>query len=262
MTHTELLKLGSRWLRASQSAGLDAEVLLAHLTSQNRSQLLTRGSDVLSWPTVLAYIWLLIRARSGVPIAYLVGYREFYGRRFKVNRATLIPRPDTEILVEQALATVRAHSALDTIVDIGTGSGCIAITLTLELPRLHTYASDVSTAALVVAKENAEQYGVSQRLQLFCGNLLEPLVKNKLLTPTTLIVANLPYLRPHELNHTLHFEPRGALVGGADGFALYRELFLQLKALPPEQQPHLVLLEVHPPTAAQVMALAQNSFPN
>ncbi len=261
MTHTHALALGSRWLKHSQSPELDAEVLLAKLTRASRSQLLARGNQAVPWPTLVTYVWLLLRARRGRPIAYLVGAREFYGRSFKVTPATLVPRPETEILVEQALATIRANSSLNQVVDVGTGSGCIAITLALELPRLTVYASDASGAALTVARRNAKKYAVDERLQLLQGNLLEPFIQRHLLTPLTLVVANLPYLRPAEYIRALRFEPRSALVGGVDGITLYRELFLQLKALTPEQQPRVILLEVHPVTAAKVAALAKNIFP-
>ena len=262
MTAEKLLQLGSRWLKRTSSPQLDAEVLLAHVTGQTRSHLLANTQAPVGLFAVLSYFWLLGQAWRGTPIAYLTGEREFYGRTFKVTKATLVPRPETELLVNEVITTIHAHGSLGTVVDIGAGSGCIAITLALELPRLKVYAGDVSPRALTVARSNTLRYGLGSHLHLLCGNLLEPFIQGKLLTPTTLVVANLPYLRPAEYSGGLRFEPRGALVGGADGLALYRRLIMQLNQLSPAERPKWMVLELHPPTAAHVVALVKNTFPS
>ncbi len=262
MTYGTLLESGGRRLQRSTSPELDAEVLLAYVTKEPRASLLAHPKTPVSLGKTLHYLYLSWRARRGVPIAYLTHARQFYGRTFGVTAAVLVPRPDTEILVEQAIKTIRTNNSITQVVDIGTGSGCIAVTLAVELPRLHAYATDTSRAALQVAEQNAATHGVASRVRFLQGNLLEPVVAGGILNSNTLVVANLPYLQTHEYTRVLHFEPRGALVGGSDGLELYQALLHQLQHLPARERPQLVLLELHPPTAAQVTALAKNIFPD
>lgn len=247
-------------LGKSTSPTLDAEVLLAHVLHVERGYLLAHREKRLNPVAVIRYRWLVARRQHGIPLAYLVGYKDFYGRRFKVNRATLIPRPETEGLVERALSLARQHG-LDNIIDVGTGTGCIAISLAAELTNISVMACDVSARALVVARRNARAHGVYTRLQLLRGNLLEPAIRLGLMTARSLVVANLPYLTPREVQGEITFEPRGALVGGADGLACYRTLLQQLAALPPEQWPGWLVLEVHPPTINELLALLKNILP-
>ena len=163
------------------------------------------------------------------PLAYVLGSREFYGLDFRVTPAVMVPRPETETLVEEALAWARARSAPITVADVGTGSGCIVVSLAVHLPDARFLATDVSPAALAVAEENARRHGVAGRVRLLPGHLLEPLPG-----PVDLVVANLPYiprgridsLQPEVRDH----EPREALDGGPDGTDLLRPLLRQAGA--------------------------------
>ncbi len=201
------------------------------------------------------------RAARGEPIPYLIGRASFCGRDFYVNPAVLIPRPETELLVEAALSWVR-KSATDPdalrVVDIGTGSGCIAITLALALPGAIIEANDISEAALGVARLNAETHGVGERVHFRHGPLLE-IIKGE----PDLILANLPYIADHEWT-TLDdgvkwYEPDIALRGGADGLELIEQLLNQAaRRLAPGGA---VFLEIGWRQGPAVQRLAQSAFP-
>ena len=205
------------------SAALDAAVLLAHLLGVERAGLLAHPERPLDAATRAAYAALLARRAAGEPVAYLTGGREFMGLDFAVDRRVLIPRPETEHLVEAALAHLRAGPRPAPVaVDVGTGSGAIAVSLALALPRLRVIAADVDAGALIVARANADRHGVADRVRLVRGSLLDWLGR-----PVDLIAANLPYLRPDQANPSIAWEPAAALYAGVDGFALYRDLLAQ-----------------------------------
>ena len=174
---------------------------------------------------------LLSRRARHEPVAYLIGTREFYGRDFVVSPAVLIPRPETELVVEEALKAVggRATSASLVIADIGTGSGCLAITLAAELPAASVIATDTSASALEIARRNAQAIGVLSRVRFLHRSLLDG-------APETidLIVSNPPYVRDDERESlsadVLDYEPHGALFAGADGLDVIRRLVPQAAA--------------------------------
>jgi release factor glutamine methyltransferase len=214
-----------------EDAGLEAEVLLRFILNTDRAHLYQHLNSPLA-DDAMNQLYRLVRRRlSHEPSAYITGHREFYGLDFQVNRDVLIPRPETETLVEAAIELAGQLGPRDAdgepavqIADIGTGSGAVAIALAVNLPSAHIFATDISPAALEVARANAERHGVGERIEFLQGDLLEPLR-----TPVHLIVANLPYVRtedwrelPAELR--LH-EPRLALDGGDDGLDLIRRLF-------------------------------------
>ncbi len=219
----------------SDAPHLDAErIVLCAIHQRNASYLLAHAGEEVD-NTALRQIHHMTALRaSGMPLAYVLGEAEFYGRTFTVTPDTLIPRPATESLVEQALAYIRQnfsnHKEI-TIADIGTGSGIIAITLALELDKLKSYrliATDISPAALEVAKYNAALHGVSDRIEFVAGDMLTPLTS----LPVTLIVSNPPYVPTHELKRAgetiqtrgLLFEPTIALDGGEDGLAFVNQI--------------------------------------
>lgn len=262
MTLGQALNHGQNLLHNSPSAQLDAELLLAKTLKLSRSQLLARSGEKISWVNWLQWRWKIYQRQRGLPIAYITGQKEFYGRNFLANHHVLIPRPDTELLIEQSLSIIDASAAIDTIVDIGTGSGCLAVTLALEKPSLKVIATDISRAALKLARRNAARYGLMDRLTFRRGNLLEPfLTAGRSLSDNCLLVANLPYLRTAEVKDELRFEPRLALDGGADGLTGYRELLTQLRAVPQLQRPGWLLFEIHPPTAGPLVQLVKDVFP-
>ena len=210
----------------SDAPHLDAErIMLSAISHRDASYLLAHASEEVD-DTALRQIHHMTALRaSGMPLAYVLGEAEFYGRTFTVTPDTLIPRPATEQLVEQALAYIQKHTSdmQDiTIADIGTGSGIIAITLALELDKNYRLiATDISPAALEVAKYNAAAHGVFDRIEFAEGDMLTPLTS----LPVTLIVSNPPYVPTQELTRAgetiqtrgLLFEPTIALDGGEDG---------------------------------------------
>lgn len=204
-----------------EDAPLEGELLLRHALNIDRVQLYLALDRELS-PQEEETLQRLVQRRSaGEPTAYITSHREFYRLDFYVNPHVLIPRPESELLVEKALTLAKNHPRF-TIADIGTGSGAIAVSLALELSRSKIYATDISTAALEVARINCQKHGVADRVYLLKGSLLEPLPE-----PVDLIIANLPYVRQSELA-PLNFEPRLALDGGSDGMEWIRQLCRQV----------------------------------
>jgi len=206
---------------AVEDASLEAELLLRHILNIDRTQLYLDLEEELSPEDERAFQALVERRLNGEPAAYIIGHREFYGLDFYVNPHTLIPRPESELLVETALKLAQERQP-HTIADIGTGCGAIAITLALEIPNARIYATDLSAKALEVARINCQQHGVDDRVSLLPGDMLEPLPE-----PVDLIVANLPYVRQSELNPG--FEPLLALDGGAGGTEMIAKLCRQAK---------------------------------
>ncbi|MBE3587374.1 MAG: peptide chain release factor N(5)-glutamine methyltransferase [Thermoanaerobacteraceae bacterium] len=211
------------------AAPLEAEVLLAHVTGLDRPGLYREAGRRLT-PREEARLWeLLHRRAAGEPVAYLTGRREFMGLDFLVTPDVLIPRPETELLVETALALLRGHCTQRLLLaDVGTGSGAIAVSLARYFPAATIYATDLSAAALAVAVENARRHGVSGRICFLQGDLLSPV--QEILPPgsLSLVAANLPYIPSREMGRLMPdvalYEPRLALDGGDDGLALYRRL--------------------------------------
>ncbi len=172
----EALRDGIRALEAAEtpSAPLAAELLLMHVLGNDRAWLYAHPEEVLSRAQLEKYLELISMRASGTPTQYLTGKQEFWGLDFEVTRDVLIPRPETEHVIEVALARIgeaRRTSELN-IADIGTGSGCIAVALAHELPRAQIFATDISRAALAVAQRNAARHGVADRIHFFESNLL------------------------------------------------------------------------------------------
>jgi release factor glutamine methyltransferase len=206
-----------------EDAPLEGELLLRHVLGVSRARLFLDLEQELH-PSQEAELRRLIERRnSGEPPAYITGHREFYGLDFYVDRRVLIPRPESELLVEKAINLVQ-HHPIATMADIGTGCGAIAISLAINLPGVKIYATDISSAALEVARINCRKHGVLDRVKLLQGDMLEPLP-----APVDLLVANLPYVRGAELPRTgpLSFEPELALNGGQDGLAVINRLCQQ-----------------------------------
>jgi release factor glutamine methyltransferase len=208
-----------------EDAPLEGEILLRHVLGISRSQLFTDPDIEFSPAQEQALNQLLERRARGEPAAYITGHREFYGLDFSVNISVLIPRPETELLVEKALEIAR-NGSVPTIADIGTGCGAIAISLAVNLPGARIYATDLSPGALKVARANCRRHGVAGRIVLLRGNLLEPLKK-----PVDMIVANLPYVSEADLPRTgpLRYEPVLALNGGQKGLDIIKVLCCQAR---------------------------------
>jgi len=205
------------------TARLDAELLLAYALGVDRVQLYMDMDRPLSAAELQRMRELVTRRRRREPVAYLTGHKEFYLREFQVTRAVLVPRPDTECLVERALALIPADTPLR-VLDLCTGSGIIAITLAAERPAIQGVATDLSEAALAVARDNALRVGVDSRMRFELGDLFAALSEP---TRFDLVVANPPYLRAGELTELapeLRHEPEEALVSDQDGLGVLKRL--------------------------------------
>lgn len=212
-----------------------AGVLLCHTLGIDRTRLLTRSSEQVDAASYKAYLASVERRAAGEPLQYITGHQEFYGLDFIVTRDVLIPRPETEFLVEQVIKLHRAGSAEGppVIVDVGTGSGCIAVTLARHIPGARVIAIDISSAALDVARANAERHRVQDRIEFAEGDLLEPLGKlarrsRGLEAAVDFLASNPPYVeeeKPEAASPEVRdWEPALALYGGADGSDYYRRL--------------------------------------
>lgn len=220
----EVLQWTQQYLagKGVDNSRLDAEVLLAHVLKTDRLHLYVDFHKPLEAAELTVYRALIKQRAQRTPVAYLTGNKEFMGFSFLVSPAVLIPRPDTEILVETVLQRIN-EQADQIIVDVGTGSGAIIVSLLKMLPAARGIAIDISKDALVVAKENACRQGVGERLELVQGDLLRP-VQTRLVNA---IVANPPYIPTRDMDKLepeVHKEPLLALHGGADGLAYYRKL--------------------------------------
>jgi release factor glutamine methyltransferase len=203
---------------------LDAQVLLAHVLEQPRAWLLAHPETELTPAQAAAFETCLVRLERGEPLPYLLGHWEFYGLEFIINPSVLIPRPETELLVETALAWLRAHPDRRQAVDVGAGSGCIAVSLAKLVPDLQVTAVDISSAALDVIRLNASRHGVAERIHCQQSDLLTGAHG-----PFDLICANLPYIPTGTLADlpVAAYEPRQALDGGPDGLQVIRRLLDQ-----------------------------------
>jgi len=204
---------------------LDAQVLLSHALSVSRTQLVIDAKKPLAPDELARFREMVRRRRAREPVAYLLGVREFYGRPFRVDKRVLVPRPDTETLVDVALARTEARSLSMRALDLCTGSGCVAITLARQRPTARVHATDISDEALAVARDNAlrlDAYNVS----FARGDLFEAVPAS--LAPFDVITANPPYIASGEIDtldkDVRDFEPRLALDGGNDGLAVVRRI--------------------------------------
>ncbi len=248
-TIQQALEQGSRSLmqQGSQSARLDAQVLLGHVLGVERTTLYAYPEREVPPEQLQMYQALIARRQQGEPVAYLVGHREFYGLDFLVNRRVLIPRPETELLIEAALAAARRKledGQLPVIADIGTGSGIIPVTLAVEEPRLpYLYACDISAEALEVARLNCQHHQVEQRVRLLQGDLLTPLPE-----PVDVLTANLPYVGTDEITQmapdVLNYEPHQALFSGPQGLGHLRRFCLEARQLNILKDDAVMLLEI------------------
>ena len=226
MTLREWLRKGEEQLGTGSHADRarrDTETLLLHLVGKNRAWLMTHLDEDFAGCTAIRFASLLDRRQRGEPIQYIVGEAEFFGLPFKVTPDVLIPRPETEHLVEKAIELARLRAA-SRIVDVCTGSGAIAVALARGLPAAEITATDLSDAALTIARENAKHNGVEPRIRFLQGDLLAPVAGERF----DLVVANPPYVptidRESMSVEVRDYEPALALFAGVDGLDIYRRL--------------------------------------
>lgn len=216
---------------------LDSQVLLSHIVGHPRTWLLAHLDAPLTSPQFDSAKEAFSQLQAGTPLPYILGHWEFFGLDLNVTKDVLIPRPETELLVEKAIAWIKASPQRTSIADIGTGSGAIAVSLATQLPHVHIVATDISPAALTVAKNNAKKFNVEKQIDFIECDLLP----NDGIASFNLICANLPYI-PTQTLHELPIygrEPTLALDGGPDGLDVYRRL---LKLAPKRLAPHSMML--------------------
>jgi release factor glutamine methyltransferase len=242
----------------TSTAQLDAEVLLMYLLGFSRAQLYARLNEEVNLEESEQYEKLVERRVQGEPIAYITSHREFMGLDFHVDRRVLIPRPETELLVEYTIKKLleKGWNTEDTpLVDVGTGSGVIAVYLALRFPKARIYATDISPEALGVAEINSRHYEVQEHIRFLQGNLLEPLPER-----VRTIVSNPPYTVLAQVEpNVARYEPNVALDGGTKGLNIYRELLGQARQH--LRRPGLIALEIGSEQATDVSNLARYFFP-
>jgi release factor glutamine methyltransferase len=240
-----------------ESPQLDAEVLLAHSLGITTSELYARLDQRPEKAAEKLFKSVIARRLLHEPVAYITGHKEFYGLDLQVDRRVLIPRPETETLVEVALTIARQHR-VTALAEVGVGSGAVAIALAVNLPWAEIYATDSSALALEVAEENCRRHDVWDRVHLALADLLDPLAE-----PVGLVVANLPYVAEEELDSLASdiraYEPISALDGGPDGVDHIRRLLEQ--AGPWLRPPGMICLEIGSTQALAVNDLVREHFP-
>lgn len=253
------------YLNDTEDSYHEARILLQHILNLSSTKLYTQPELLLSFDEISQLQQLVERRLRREPNAYLSRHKEFFGIDFYVDHRVLIPRPETELLVEEALAfaTRRSNQLRYSkqplrIADVGTGCGAIAISLALSLPQSKIYATDISPAALEVAILNCEHHNVSGQVHLLQGDLLEPLPE-----PVDLLIANLPYVKSSDLPHLspeiANFEPEIALDGGEDGLKYIHRLIAQARGIIAPQS--CILLEIGAKQADIVVGIIERHLP-
>jgi release factor glutamine methyltransferase len=214
--------------KAVDSPRLSAELLISHVLGLNRIELYTNFDRPLSKPQLDRLHQLVKQAVQNEPVAYLIGRCEFYSLEFKVTRDCLIPRPETELLVERAIEFLRHRPGKQLVCDLCTGSGCIAVAIAKNVTDTELYATDISDAALQIAIQNAQKQNVAERIKFLQGDLFEPLIPQMDKCRFDLVVCNPPYVTGSEYEtlerNIKDYEPADALLGGADGLEMYRKI--------------------------------------
>jgi len=301
----EILRAAAKKLKQAKikNPSLETEILLSFILKKRREYILTHLERKLTKNQTGKYFKLLEGRIKGEPVAYLTGHKEFYGLDFMVNKNVLVPRPETELMVDEALHLIsqisyrKSHISYPpslanpeysggagiSLIDIGTGSGCIIITLSKilesKLPTLPTgrqvtnyqlLATDISKSALTIASKNAKLHKVDKKIKFIHGNLLSPLIRNsKILIPNSkvIILANLPYVwrkwknNPSRDAICLKFEPKIALFTGENGLQVYKKLFKQIIKLQKRHKVNITcLLEFDPRQTVLVKKLIKQYF--
>ena len=266
--HDSLLSdISARLASLSDTPALDASVLLARIVEHPRSWILAHPELTLTNEQQKGLDTSLSRLQNGEPFPYVLGRWEFLGLEFDVTPDVLIPRPETELLVEEAIAWLQKNPTKPKVADVGTGSGAIAVSIAVNVPKANILATDISANALLVAKRNAEKHGVNGRIEFAeCDLLPESKVESRKsdLRPLTLglICSNLPYIPTNTLKHLPIYqrEPTLALDGGEDGLDIFRKL---LNIVPDWLAPNaLMLLEIESTLGEDTIQLARQYFQN
>ena len=241
----------------SDTPNLDTQLLLSEVLGRTRTWVLAHPEVKLEETQEQTFLRDLSRCEAGEALPYVLGWWEFFGRRFQLNPEVLIPRPETELLIEEALFFLSNHPGERMAIDVGTGCGCIAVTLAVEVPNLYLVATDLERGALRVARKNALDHHVLPRVWFLQADLLSLLNAS-----FDLICANLPYIPTEDLPDLVvaEREPRIALDGGEDGTQVIQRLMTQIPGL---LKPHgRILLEIGADQAKAIHTIAQKTFPS
>lgn len=249
---------------------LDLELIIAHIIKKNREFVLSHPEYKLVKNEKLKVKSYLSRRMKHEPLAYILGEKEFFGLKFKVNKNTLIPRPETELIVERVIDNLQSlnKNKKITIVDIGTGSGNIIISIASQLKNFELFGIDTSRKALIVARHNAKFHKLENKIKFLHGNLLEPLAKKCSMfhVPCSMIiVANLPYLSPKIYascsQDIKKYEPKTALISQKEGLAHYENLLRQIFKYRVSSIGYQVFLEISPEQKNKISKLIKQYFP-
>ena len=252
---------------------LEAEILLSHVLKKPREYLFTYPEEKLTKSQITKFQSLILQRIKGKPIAYLTNKQEFYGLDFYVDENVLIPRPETEMLIKNAELRIKNDTKLTTIIDVGTGSGCIIISLVKKLNSKFKLldssfiAIDISKKALSLAKKNSKTQKVDKSIKFVHSNLLEKIIKNKkffIHNSSFLILANLPYLTPNQVKNSpsVQYEPKLALIAGDDGLKYYKKLFTQIKQLKQITKANInIICEIDPSQVTKIKTLIKKTLP-
>jgi release factor glutamine methyltransferase len=257
----EALKWASSFLRDAKRDENAGELLLRHHLNVSRSTLFTSMQEQLDEEVKRTFIEDVYAHASGIPVQYIIGSEEFYGRTFLVNKEVLIPRPETEELIEGVVQRVKKRFGSETleVVDIGTGSGVIAVTLALELPQAKVSAVDIAQPSLEVAQRNADSLGA--KVDFIYGDLLQPLIRQG--KKVEVVVSNPPYIPDDDYailsSVVKEHEPPRALFGGKDGLDFYRRFMEELPFVIKEKG--MVAFEVGTSQASAVASMLEQTFP-
>jgi len=245
-----LIETTNKLLSFSTSASLDAEVLLSHVLKKDKVWLLTHPNYKLTFWHIIKFNHLINKRINHYPVSYLIGYKEFYGLKFKVNKHTLIPRPESELFIDEL---IKINPVNKIIVDIGTGSGCLIITAAKLFPNNKFIGIDISKQALLTAKTNSFHHNV--KVKFIQNDLI-----NDLNTKLDIIIANLPYLVVEQMDEpSIRHEPTSALFAEDNGLYYYKKLLKQISNL--DYQPEYVLLEIDPKQSKSIQKYIKLTLP-
>jgi release factor glutamine methyltransferase len=249
MTVKDILTWGhENLILSSESARLDAELLLAHTLKKPVTFLLAHDETEIGYFALRKYRRMISQRKDGMPVAYLTGHKEFYGLDFEVNKNVLVPRPDTEILVDKVVSYLNdqipnpksqtnskfKNQNSKILLDVGTGSACIPISILKSVPNIKAVATEISGSAMRVAKRNIKKHGLKSRIKLIKSDLLKNVPSRLFHGKEVIVTANLPYIpKQFAVHPSTKFEPDVALYGGSDGLDIYKRLASQLEEIKP-----------------------------
>ena len=248
----------------------DFDILIAFILKKNREFILSYPEKKLANKQIEKLENLIKRRQKNEPLAYLLGEKEFFSNKFIVNKDVLVPRPETEIMVEEAIKHATDNTQHVTVIDVGTGSGCIIISLAKELEKRKNtdfYGLDISTKALAMARKNAKLNKVDTKIKFIKSDLLTNIHKSQIANRKSIIItANLPYLTAKQIQDSpsIKKEPRLALVAGNDGLKYYKKLFKQIKVLNKNnpKPDFTIICEIDPSQKNSIKSLSKNIFDN